>query len=112
MLSSSDDDTTTAKEHSEVIKTEVGRDKCNRHREKKISHKKKTNPQRRKSDMDSWAVVRTEDVCALPYDIDGKRIFKLAYDPNNQMKSSRNGRPWQTWKTLKKKVFSRCQKKS
>ena len=43
MLSSSDDDTTTAKEHSEVIKTEVGRDKCNRYREKKIPHKKKTN---------------------------------------------------------------------
>ena len=79
VLSSSDDDTTTAKEHSEVVKTEVGRDKCNR--EKKISHKKKTNPQRRKSDMDLWAEFHTEDVCTLPYDIDGKRKFKTCLRP-------------------------------
>ena len=42
----------------------------------------------------------------LPYDIDGFKVYKLPYDPQNRMKSTKDGRPWKTWVTTSRKGFS------
>ena len=50
--------------------------------------------------------VAVKNAGKLPFDIDGDVQFRLPYDPQHRMKSSRDGRPWKTWVTTSRKGYS------
>jgi hypothetical protein len=56
--------------------------------------------------------VETRYETELQFDIDGTKIIVLPYDPACKMKSSRDGRPWQTWVTSKRIGFDGVRRKA
>lgn len=53
--------------------------------------------ERKKLPPSIWSDLNIKEVESLPHDIDGHSAFKLKYDSNNLMKSTKDGRPWQPW---------------
>ena len=41
-----------------------------------------------------WNNTSVTEVNQLPYDIDGKCIYKVSFDPSKRFASSKDGRPW------------------
>ena len=62
----------------------------------KRAHRKTANPSRRKSNMSMWQSVDVSFVGRLPFDIDGLVAYRLAFNPKNMMRSSKDGRSWVT----------------
>ena len=56
--------------------------------------------------MSLWQNVNVSFVEQLPFDIDGLVIYRLTFDPNKRMRSSKDGRPWRTWVSSSRKGFN------
>lgn len=56
--------------------------------------------ERKKLPLSIWSDLNIKEVESLPHDIDGHSAFKLKYDSNNLMKSTKDGRPWDTQTSL------------
>ena len=62
----------------------------------KRKHRKSANPKRRKTDMKIWDGVLPIHITDFPDDINGKVIYVIKFDPNYQMKSTKDRRLWKT----------------
>lgn len=56
--------------------------------------------------------MEAEHVDSLPFDVDGNRKFVISCDPENAMKSSKDGRPWQTWCTSRRSGHSNVRRRA
>lgn len=61
--------------------------------------------ERKKLPPSIWSDLNIKEVESLPHDIDGHSAFKLKYDSNNLMKSTKDGPPWQLWETSSRAGF-------
>ena len=52
-----------------------------------------------------WDATDVSSVDQLPHDIDGTKVYKLPFDPDERMKSSQDGRPWNKYFNSKRKDF-------
>lgn len=55
--------------------------------------------------IDGWSDISIQHVDKVPYDIDGKQVYQLKYDPENRMASSLDGRQWQKYYESRRKDF-------
>lgn len=72
---------------------------------KKRAHRRAQDPSRQKCNMSMWQSVEKSFVERLPPDINGLVAYRLSFDPKQRMQSSKDGRPWATWVTSKRKGF-------
>lgn len=70
-------------------------------------HRRRRKPKRKKTPTSHyWKDYPIQVVEGLPYDINGEVVYLFPFDIANRMKSSSDGRPWQTWVSSSRKGFS------
>ena len=52
-----------------------------------------------------WSNTSVTETNELPYDIDGKCIYKIPFDPSKRLTSSKDGRPWSHMRESKRADF-------
>ena len=88
------------KEHDQPsVDQEKERDQpsTSKSQEKKLSdHKHKRSSRLHES---VWYQIEPEEVQEPPYNIDGKCVYTLPFDPRYRMRFTKDGRSWKSWTT-------------
>ena len=59
-----------------------------------------------------WFQIEPEEAQELPYDIDDKCVYTLPFDPIYRIRSTKDGRSWNSWTTPTRKHFGGMRRKA